>query len=479
LILSQLNPIFMKTKLTVLALTLLALLSQAAEKPNFIYILADDLGYGDLGCYGQKVIQTPRLDGMAKDGMRFTQHYSGSTVCGPSRSCMLTGKHTGHTFLRGNGSLQVRLDPLDEIFPKALQEVGYHTAMIGKSGLACNSDDGSLPNAKGFDYFFGYTSHTQAHWYFPKYLWRDGEKVDYPKNTLHDGDHYSSEVVINEALQYIKEQKDGPFFLHLAFQIPHASLRAKEEWKAKYRPLLKETPLPEKKKHPHYSYEREPKTTFAAMVSYMDHNVGLVLDQLKELGIADNTLVIFSSDNGAMQEGGHRRDSFNSNGELRGGKRDLYEGGVRTPTIAWWPGKIAPGSESDHLSAFWDISPTLRELAGAPTQADTDGLSMVPTLLGKPGQKEHTHLYWEFHEKGGKRALRKGKWKLILLKTGSIAKPEPELYNLDKDPSEKQNIAKNNPEIVSELLKEMERSHTLSEHKGFRLAAEKEKGGSK
>ena len=180
-----------------------------------------------------------------------------------------------------------------------------------------------------------------------------------------------------------------------------------------------------------------------------------------------------------MQEGGHLRNSFNSNGELRGGKRDLYEGGVRTPTIAWWPGKIAPGSESDHLSAFWDISPTLRELAGAPTQADTDGLSMVPTLLGKPGQEAHTHLYWEFHEQGGKRALRKGKWKLILLKTGSIAKPEPELYNLDKDPSEKQNIAKNNPEMVSELLKEMERSHTLSEHKGFRLAAEKEKGGSK
>ncbi len=462
-------------KLSVLLILLLAVTGQAAKKPNIIYILADDLGYGDLGCYGQQTIQTPRLDQMAAEGMRFTQHYAGSTVCGPSRSCMLTGKHTGHSYVRGNGDLQMRLDPHDEIFPRALQHAGYHTAMIGKSGLGCNTDDSTLPNAKGFDYFFGYTSHIEAHHYFPKYLWRNTEKVTYPNNTLHQGDSYSSELVINEALQYIEQQKDGPFFLHLAFQIPHASLRAKEEWKAKYRPILKETPLPaeHKKTRYHYAYEREPKTTYAAMVSYMDHNVGLLLDKLKDLGIADNTLVMFSSDNGAMQEGGHRRDSFNSNGALRGGKRDLYEGGVRTPTIAWWPGKIAPGRSSDHLSAFWDISPTLRELAGARPQADTDGLSMVPTLLGTPGQKKHSYLYWEFHEQNGKRGIRKGKWKLILQNTGIVRKPRPELYNLDKDPSEQTNVAEQNPEIVSELLKTIDAAHTLSEHKNFRLATEK------
>ena len=442
-----------------------------ADKPNIIYILADDLGYGDLGCYGQKVIQTPNIDQMAADGIRFSQHYSGSTVCGPSRSCMLQGKHTGHTYVRGNGRLQMRLDPQDPIFPKALQKVGYHTALIGKSGLGCNTDDAVLVGKKGFDYFFGYTSHTAAHWYFPPYLWRNDQKVEYPNNTLHQGDQYSSENVINEALQYIEQQKDGPFFLHLAFQIPHASLRAKEEWKEKYRPILKEELLPDKK-HPHYSWEREPKTTFAAMVSYMDHNVGLVLAKLQELGIADNTLVMFASDNGAMQEGGHQRASFHSSGILRGGKRDMYEGGVRTPMIAWWPGKIKAGQETDHLSAFWDISPTVRELAGAEPQADTDGLSMVPTLLGSGNQQKHDNLYWEFFEGGGKRAIRQGKWKMILFNTNKDANPNVELYDLEKDVSETKDVSKQFPEIVSELKKQMDKAHSPSEHKNFRFASE-------
>ncbi len=458
------------------AATLIALIASAAlaaPKPNIIYILADDLGYGDLGCYGQKVIRTPQLDKMAAEGMRFTRHYSGSTVCGPSRACMLTGKHTGHTYLRGNGSLQFPPDPEEEIFPKALQQAGYHTAMIGKSGLACNSDDGALPNAKGFDYFFGFTSHTQAHWYFPTYLWENGKKHHYPGNTLHTGDHYSPDLVMQEALRYIERHKDGPFFLHLSFQIPHASLRAKEKWKALYRPILREKPLPPRDKHPHYSYEREPKTTYAAMVSCMDDNVGRIIDKLKSLGIDRNTLIIFSSDNGAMQEGGHRRDSFNSNGNLRGGKRDLYEGGVRTPTIAWWPGKIAPGSVTDHLSAFWDISPTMRELAGADPQADTDGISMLPTLLGKPGQKQHAYLYWEFYEGNGKRAIRKGKWKLILTGTNTQPNPAPQLYNLDNDPSEQHNIAAQHPGTVAKLLKLMDKAHTKAKHKRFRLASEK------
>ncbi|NWK54534.1 arylsulfatase [Verrucomicrobiaceae bacterium N1E253] len=441
------------------------------KKPNVIYILADDLGYGDLGCYGQKVIQTPNIDKMAVEGMVFSQHYSGSTVCGPSRSCMLQGKHSGNTYVRGNGYLQMRLDPQDQIFPSALQKAGYHTALIGKSGLGCNTDDALLLKKKGFDYFFGFTSHTAAHWYYPPYLWRNTQRVQYPNNTQHAGDQYSSENVIHEALQYLERQKDGPFFLHLAFQLPHASLRAKEEWKAKYRPILKEKVL-DSKEHQHYSWEREPKTTYAAMVSYMDHNVGLILKKLDELGLAENTLVMFASDNGAMQEGGHRRDSFHSSGELRGGKRDLYEGGVRVPMIAWWPGKIKAGSSTDHVSAFWDISPTLRELAGAEPQLDTDGISIVPTLLGRGKQAQHKNLYWEFYEGKGKRAIRQGKWKLVCLNTNTQRKPKMELYDLDNDLSETKDLSKKYPELVAELYKQMDELHTMSEHKKFRLAAE-------
>lgn len=448
------------------------------SQPNIIYILADDLGYGDLGCYGQQVIQTPNLDRMADEGIRFTQHYTGSTVCGPSRSCLLEGKHSGNTYVRGNGMLQMREDPHDLIFPRALKEAGYHTALIGKSGLGCNTDDASLLYKKGFDYFFGFTSHTQAHWYFPEHLWRNdhGEvtRVEYPNNSLHEGDNYSSELIFKEALEYVERQQEGPFFLHLAFQIPHASLRAKEEWKAKYRPILKETPLPPREKHPHYSYEREPKTTFAAMVSYMDHNMGLLMAKLHELGIAENTLVMFASDNGSMQEGGHKRASFNSSGELRGGKRDMWDGGVRTPMIAWWPGKIEAGRVTDHVSAFWDVSPTLRELAGAEPQADTDGLSMVPVLLGKGEQEMHDYLYWEFYEMGGKRAILKGKWKMILYKTNTELNPRVELFNRDLDPSEQNNVAAQHPEVVSELQRLMDRAHSPAEHKQFKLAIERQ-----
>lgn len=461
----------------VMAACCVAVVAQAKEQPNIIYILADDLGYGDLGCYGQEVIQTPHLDKMAEEGMRFTRHYAGSSVCGPSRACLLEGKHSGHTYMRGNGNFQMREDPHDPIFPRALQQAGYHTAMIGKSGLGCNTDDATLPYKKGFDYFFGFTSHTQAHWYFPKYLWRNDQgtvtKLEYPNNTLHEGDHYSSELVVEEALAYIERQKEGPFFLHLALQIPHASLRAKEEWKAKYRPILNEPLLPEREGHPHYSYEREPRTTFAAMVSYMDHNMGLLLQKLEELGIAENTLVMFASDNGAMEEGGHQRASFQSAGILRGGKRDKYDGGIRTPMIAWWPGKIEAGTVTDHLSAFWDVSPTLRELAGAEAQADTDGISMVPTLLGQGTQAEHDYLYWEFFEQGGKRAIIRNDWKLILFNTNRDLNPRAELYQLSEDERERKDLAKQYPELVSELGSLMDAAHTPSVYPHFKFASER------
>jgi len=443
------------------------------DQPNVIYILADDLGYGDLGCYGQEVIQTPNLDRMAAEGIRFTQHYSGSTVCAPSRSALLQGRHTGHIYVRGNGELQMRRDPLDPIFPAALQKAGYHTALIGKSGLGCNTDDAALVLDKGFDYFFGFTSHTAAHFYYPPYLWRNTTKVKYPRNTLHEGNHYSSELMTGEALQYLEKQKDAPFFLHLALQIPHASLRAKEEWKDKYRPILKETPLANPKRKYHYSAEPEPKTTYAAMVSYLDHNVGLILKKLKDLGIAENTLVIFASDNGAMREGGHRIENFNSSGSLRGGKRDLYEGGIRVPMIAWWPGKIEAGRTTDHLSAFWDISPTVRELAGAEVQNDTDGLSLVPTLLGRGEQEEHDALYWEFFEGKGKRAIRKGPWKLILFNTNEDENPRAELYHLENDPAERKNLADQNSGKVAELTTLMNQARSPSENPKFKLKREK------
>ncbi|MDA7675009.1 arylsulfatase [Akkermansiaceae bacterium] len=445
----------------------------SAQKPNIIYILADDLGYGDLGCYGQKVIQTPNLDRMAAEGLRFTRHYSGSTVCAPSRSALLEGKHTGHIYVRGNGSLQMRQDPHEPIFPAALQKAGYHTALIGKSGLGCNTDDAPLVNGKGFDHFLGFTSHTAAHFYYPKYLWKNGKKVTYPKNTLHGGDNYSSDVVMAETMTYLDQQKDGPFFLHLALQIPHASLRAKEEWKKKYRPILKEAARKTNQDKFHYSDEAEPKTTFAAMISYMDHNIGLLLKKLEDLGIAENTLVIFSSDNGAMNEGGHKRTSFNSSGPLRGGKRDLYEGGIRVPTIAWWPGTIQPKRTTDHLSAFWDLSPTFRELAGAAPQADTDGFSLVPTLTGSGKQQKHDSLYWEFFEAGGKRAILKDEWKLILFNTNKNKSPKAELYHLTKDPAEKNNLASKHPEKVAEFTALMNQARTPSEHPSFKLASEK------
>lgn len=463
----------LKTLITVIATVWVCSTTAAQDKrPNIIYILADDLGYGDLGSYGQKVIQTPNLDRMAAEGMRFTQHYAGSTVCGPSRSCMLEGKHSGHTYVRGNGQLQMRRDPHDSIFPQALQKVGYHTALIGKSGLGCNTDDAKLVGEKGFDYFFGFTSHTEAHWYFPKYLWRNDEKVIYPNNTSHDGDNYSSELVVEEALRYVEQQKDGPFFLHLSLQIPHASLRAKEKWKEKYRSILKEEPLPSAD-HPHYSYEREPKTTYAAMVSYMDHNMGRLMKKLNELGIADNTLVMFASDNGAMREGGHQIEHFDSNGSIRGGKRDLYEGGIRTPMIAWWPGSIKAGQVTDHVSAFWDISPTVRELSGAAPQSDTDGLSLVPTLLGQPGQKKHEYLYWEFFEGTGKRAILKDQWKLILFDTNKDTTPRAELYDLDADMEEQNDLAAKHPNRVADFLEVMNAARVPAAHPKFKLAAER------
>jgi len=448
-------------------LTLLASTASAADRPNIIFILADDLGYGDLGCYGQKNFDTPNLDRMAADGLRFTQHYAGSTVCAPSRACLLAGQHTGHVFQRANGDIEFRPDPLDITVARLLKNAGYHTALIGKSGLSCRTDNGRHPNEKGFDHFFGYVSHGAAHRYYPQWLWRNGEKVFYKENLGFEGKQYSSDLFLADALEYLDRHKDGPFFLHLALQQPHADLQVPQKWREPFLGKFKEKPFAGDR----YRAEPNPKATFAGMMTHLDDAVGQVLDKLQELGIAENTLVLFSSDNGAMSEGGWRRQYFDSSGPLRGGKRDMYEGGVRVPLIAWWPKRIAPGGESDHISAHWDFMPTACELAGTPAPEDTDGISYLPTLLGRADdQPKHDFLYWEFYEQGGKQAARQGDWKAVRLDVQTDPKRPLELYHLPSDVGEKRDLAAEHPEIVARLRQLMREAHVDNER--FQIAGE-------
>ena len=433
--------------------------AEEIRQPNIIFILADDLGYGDLGCFGQQNFATPHIDRLAAEGLRFTNHYAGSTVCAPSRACLLTGLHTGHTFQRFNGPVQFREDPFDQTVAHLLNEAGYHTALIGKSGLSCNSEDGSLPNRKGFDEFFGYTSHAEAHRYYPEFLWHNGKKIKYPDNRGKEGKHYSGDLFREAALKYLEAQADGPFFLHLSLQQPHADLAVPEEWKQPFVNEFDDTPY----EGGHYRAEPHPKATFVGMVTYLDDTIGRLTAKLEELGIANNTLVIFSSDNGAMSEGGWSRKNFNSSGPLRGGKRDLYEGGIRVPTIAWWPGTITGGRTTAHVSAFWDFLPTACELAGVVIPTDTDGQSYVPTLLDEGHQAEHEFLYWEFYEQGGKQAVRKGNWKAVRLNLSQDLNGPIELYNLESDLGETCNIADEHPEIVAALAKVMSAAHVDSD----------------
>ena len=433
---------------------------RAARKPNIIFILADDLGYGDLGCFGQKRIKTPRLDRMAAEGVRLTGHYAGSTVCAPSRCCLMTGLHTGHARIRGNGGGP--LLPEDVTVAELLKGAGYATALIGKWGCGEEGTTG-VPNKQGFDYFVGYLNQRHAHNYYPAYLWRNQEKFTLPNVVTPirkpGGSHggvatkrvvYSHDLFAREALEYVEKQKDGPFFLYLALTIPHANNEAKDKgMEVPELGIYKDEPWP------------EPQKGHAAMITRMDRDLGTLFRKIKDLGLDEDTLVIFTSDNGPHSEGGGDSEFFDSNGPLKGMKRDLYEGGIRVPTIARWPGRIEPGTTSDHPSAFWDFLPTACEVAGLAPPEGLDGISYLPALLGKK-QKKHGHLYWEFVERNGKQAVRAGKWKAIRQEVKKNPDAPIELYDLEKDLGEERDVAGEHPDIVRKMRRLMETSRTVN-----------------
>jgi arylsulfatase A len=434
-------------------------MDQTSRLPNIVFIMADDSGYGDLGCYGQKRIKTPNLDRMAAEGMRCTQHCSGSTVCAPSRCALMTGLHTGHCTVRDNeGGFGARpLGPSDVTVAQVLKQAGYATAIIEKWDMA-GPDAKGIPNQHGFDYSFGYLHSSRAHNHYPDYLWRVGKKVLLEDNQNGQGTQYSHDLFTLEALTYLEQERSRPFFLHLAFTLPHAELGVPEDSLKPYLGKFPERPFVKKAsgqwRPGRYSDQEKPKAAFAGMISRMDRDVGRLLTKLEEVGIDRDTLVIFTSDNGAHQEGGAAPYFFGSSGPLRGLKRDLYEGGIRVPLIARWPGKIKPGSTSDHVSASWDILPTCAELAGVDAPEKIDGLSMVPTLLGRPrDQEKHESLYWEFKEK---HAVRMGNWKAVSL--GGEGH-QLELYNLTSDIEEKQDLSKRHPEIIARIKKIIKESH--------------------
>lgn len=475
-----------KIQLVVVALlaTLLFSCSEAVEetKPNIVYILMDDMGYGDAGCYGQEKFVTPNIDDLAKKGMKFTQHYSGSTVCAPSRSSLLTGQHTGHTPIRGNKEIkpegQAPMPGSAVTIAEVLKEAGYTTGAFGKWGLGMADSEGG-PNAQGFDEFYGYLCQRMAHRYYPSHVWHNDEKVMMQGNDWKHTVTYAQDLVQDATIDFIKTNKDKPFFAFVPILLPHAELLVPEDdLMAMYDGKFEETPFLAKEggdydeNHLIYMYASQPKprAAFAAMMARSDRYVGQIMKTLEDLGIAENTIVMFASDNGPHKEGGADPDFFNSNGGLKGYKRDLYEGGIRSPFLAVWKGKIAPGTSSDHISAFWDVMPTVAEAAGVELTNATDGISFLPTLLGQEGQKEHEYLYWEFHEKGGRLAVRLGDWKGIIYNVSKKVPNDFELYDLSKDPSETNNVAKDHPELEKKIREIMKNARTDSDMFKFKAA---------
>ena len=448
------------------------------NKPNIIYILADDLGYGDLGVYGQTKAETPNIDKLAANGMLFTRHYSGSAVCAPSRCVLLTGLHSGHSQIRSNEELKERGDVWDHeamladstlegqlpliagtvTLAKLMQQGGYKTGMFGKWGLG-PPDSESIPTKMGFDYFFGINCQRMAHTYYPPFLYENDHRV-YLKNK-----EYSPDLMFKELTAFVNRNKRNPFFLYWATPLPHSALQAPQKWIDYYVDKFgDEQPYLNNKGAVAIRY---PHATYAAMISYLDENVGILVQQLKDLGIYENTLIIFTSDNGSTDGGGRDSQWFNSGGPFRWekgyNKGSLYEGGIRAPMIASWPCKIKPGSVSDLISAFWDVLPTCCDIAGIKAPDNTDGISFLPELTGKK-QKKHDFLYWEFPSGGGQQAVITGNFK-ALRKNLNIGSTEFELYNLKEDIKETTNIAALHPEILQKVEMIGKKEHVKSQYK--------------
>ena len=442
-------------------------------RPNIIFILADDLGYGDVGFNGQKYIKTPNIDRLAKEGMIFNQFYAGTSVCAPSRSSLLTGQHTGHTYIRGNKGVEPEgQQPIaDSVLTVAevLQKAGYVTGAFGKWGLGPVGSEGE-PNKQGFNQFYGYNCQSLAHRYYPNHLWENTQKIvlEGNKNLMYNKE-YAPDLIQQKALEFVEGRNAAqPFFLFLPYILPHAELLVPNDSIFQYyKGKFEEKPhigadYGLNAKPGGYASQEFPKATFAAMVTRLDMYVGQVLDKLKEKGLDKNTLVIFTSDNGPHVEAGADPKFFNSSGGFRGVKRDLYEGGIREPFAARWPGVIKPGTKSEYIGAFWDILPTFAELANAQSPRNIDGISFTDALKGKPTQKKHDYLYWEFHEQGGRQAVRQGNWKAVRLKAAGNPDASVELYDLSKDPGETTNIASQFAEKARELGHLMNNAHVSS-----------------
>lgn len=426
-------------------------MAESHQPHNIIYIMCDDLGYGQLGCYGQKMIKTPYLDQMAQQGLRFTDHYAGTAVCAPSRCSLMTGKHVGHAYIRGNMELRPtgqKPIPASEVtVAERLKEAGYATACIGKWGLGPVGSSGD-PNQQGFDYFFGFNCQKRAHHHFQKWLWKNDKKYDLKGD--YDGKGYTQYYFTSEAKRFISENKEGPFFLYLAYTIPHARLEIPEEDECYKMYQDKKWPKAQKK--------------HAAMISRVDKDVGDLLKHLEALKIDKNTLVIFTSDNGPHTEDGAKPAFFKDSGQLRGVKRDMYEGGNRVPFIAYWPGTIKAGSESDLAFAHWDLMATACDIGGVGLHAGTDSISYLPTLIGNHAdQEKHDYLYFELHHPN-RRAVRSGDWVAIqqYVSDDSPDVNEIELYNLEQDVEQKDNLAAQYPEKLAELKQMMVKAYTPS-----------------
>jgi arylsulfatase A len=456
--------------------------AQNKSKPNIIYIYADDLGYGELGCYGQTKIQTPHIDQLAKEGIRFTQHYSSAPVCAPSRCMLMTGKNPGHTYIRGNyemGGFEDEKErgqmPLHEgayTIANMLKQRNYATGMIGKWGMGVVGTTGS-PLNHGFDYYYGYLDQKQAHNYYPTHLWENDrwDSLNNPFIYVHrpldsttatekdfnyyKGNDYAPKKMTDKALAFIEKNKSNTFFLYLPYTIPHLSLQLPDEYVNKYRGKFDEHPYYGQKG---YAANRYPLSTYAGMISFLDDQVGIIMEKIKSLGLDENTIVMFSSDNGTTFSSPVDKNFFNSVSGLRGLKMELYEGGIRVPFVARWPGKIKAGTVSDMVSVQYDMMSTLAAITGLPVQ-HTDGISLMPTLMGKLQQEQHSYLYFEYPENGGQVAVRMGNWKGVkkqLIKNPNVSW---ELYDLSKDPSEQNNIAEAHKDILKEFDAIVKKEH--------------------